>query len=72
MIGYVARDLNGSLWFHYEKPKRKEGLGRDMYWESNDKTFQVYDSDFPEFKELKWTDSPMRVGMNIHKANLQY
>ena len=70
MIGYIARDENKSLWFHYVKPHRQKAceLG---YWESDERVFQVYDSDFPEFKELKWQDNPARVGFQIHKTNIQ-
>jgi hypothetical protein len=71
MIGYVARDLNESLWFHYFKPKRKEVLAKTMFWESDERAFQIYDTDFPEFKDLKWKDKPIRVGFNVHKANIQ-
>lgn len=71
MKGYVARDLNESLWFHYTKPKRAKALEREMYWESDDKSFQIHDSDFPEFKDLKWQDKPIAVGFDIHKANIQ-
>jgi len=71
MTGYVARDLNTSLWFHFSKPKRKEVLTTVMFWESDDKAFQIYDSDFPEFKNLKWEDKPVKVEFNIHKANIQ-
>lgn len=71
MIGYVARDLNGSLWFHYTKPKRKEAAGRMMYWCSDEKTFQIHDSDFPEFKNLKWQNNPVRVKFQIHRTFIQ-
>lgn len=71
MKGYVARDLNESLWFHYIKPHRKEALDRMMYWESDERCFQISDNDFPEFKSLKWQDKPITVGFNIHKANIQ-
>jgi hypothetical protein len=71
MKGYLARDLNGSLWFHYVKPHRVEAAVNYMYWESNERSFQISDDDFPEFKKLKWQDKPISVGFNIHTANIQ-
>ena len=71
MVGYVARDLNESLWFHYSKPHRKGVVGRMMYWDSDEKCFQIHDDDFPEFKDLKWQDKPVRVGFQIHKTDIQ-
>jgi hypothetical protein len=68
MIGYVARDLDGTLWFHYQKPKRNNS----GEWISDaDRSFEIEDKDFPEFKSLTWKDKPLRVGFNIHKANIQ-
>ena len=42
-----------------------------MWWSSNDKEFEIFDSDFPEFKKLKWEDAPISAGLNIHIANIQ-
>ena len=71
MKGYLARDLNGSIWFHYVKPHRAKVAVNYMYWESNERCFQIFDDDFPEFKNLSWKDAPVAVGFNIHKANIQ-
>lgn len=70
MIGYVARDLDGSLWFHYIMPHRENDI-KKTWWGSNDKAFEIFDSDFPGFENLTWKDAPVRVGFNIHKANIQ-
>ena len=71
MKGFVARDLNGSLWFHYIKPCRAKTLGKEYFWESDEKCFQIYEDDFPNFPELKklrWQDAPIEVGFCIHKV----
>ena len=41
MIGYVARALDGSLWFHYCKPHLENEIEKE-WWGSNDKTFKIY------------------------------
>ena len=64
MIGYVARDLDGSLWFHYCKPHLENEIEKE-WWGSDDKTFRIYDWDFPEFKDLKFEDEPIKVEFNI-------
>ena len=66
MIGYVARDLNGTLWFHYCKPHLENEIEKE-WWGSNDKTFRIYDWDFPEFKDLKFEDEPIKVEFSIKK-----
>ena len=58
---YVARDEDGSLWFHYVKPRR---INID-WWGSNDKSFQIYDFDFPEFKDLTWEGEPVEVEFKL-------
>jgi hypothetical protein len=70
MIGYVARDQNETLGFHYIKPSRK-GTPGNIFWVSDERTFVISDEDFPEFKTLTWKDTPVRVGFDIHKANIQ-
>jgi hypothetical protein len=50
--GFVARDKNGDIWFHYYKPKRENDLEK-TWWGSSDKQFRIYDFDFPEYKDLK-------------------
>ncbi len=71
MIGYVTRDLDDeTLKFHYIKPHRV-ARGVYFFWISNDRAFTISDNDFPEFKSLTWKDKPLRVGFNIHKANIQ-
>lgn len=71
MIGYVARDLDGTLWFHYQKPKRAMKNGDGWWYSDIGESFKIKDKDFPEFKSLTWKDKPLRVGFNIHKANIQ-
>jgi len=64
MIGYVARDKDNTLWFHYRKPHLENDIEK-TWWGSNDKTFRIYDWDFPEFKDLKFEDEPIKVEFNI-------
>lgn len=70
MIGYVARDLDETLWFHYIKPYRIV-KNNDGWWLSNERTFKISDNDFPAFKSLAWKDKPIRVGFDINIANKQ-
>ena len=62
--GWIARDEDKSLWFHYVKPKRENEIEK-TWWGSNDKTFRIYDWDFPQFKDLKWEDEPRKVLITI-------
>lgn len=67
--GYVARDKDGSIWFHYTKPYRENGIEKDLVgWASNDKTFEIYDFDFPEYADLTWEESePVEVELTLKK-----
>lgn len=64
--GYVARDKDESLWFHFRKPRRMNGIMK-TWWGSNDKTFRVYDFDFPQFKDLTWEGEPCEVELTIKR-----
>lgn len=63
--GYVARDKDGSLWFHYKEPHKENDI-EETWWGSNDKTFEIFDSDFPQFKDLRWPQEPVKVQLTIH------
>jgi hypothetical protein len=64
--GYVARDKNNSLWFHYIKPHRENDIEK-TWWGSNDKSFEIFNWDFPEFNDLTWEDEPVEVEFMINK-----
>ena len=65
--GYIARDKNGSLWFHYVKPRRENDIEK-TWWGSNDKMFQIFDFDFPQFKDLTWEGTPCKVELTIKRV----
>ena len=61
MIGYVARDKNGLIFLHKDKPeldKKLEG------WFSND-FYELSDEMFPELTTLTYENSPLKVEFNI-------
>lgn len=60
--GYIAADKDNSLWFHYIKPERQH-----HNFISDDKSFEIWDEDFPEFKNLTWEDAPIEVKFSINK-----
>lgn len=67
--GYVARDENGSLWFHFTKPHRENDIEK-TWWGSNDKSFEIYDFDFPEYADLNWEESePVEVELTLRRVN---
>lgn len=68
MKGYVARDKNNSLWFHYVKPRKRLGNEQD-YWISNDWEMELDPSCFPEFDDLVFEDEPVEVELTITKTN---
>ena len=49
---FIARDYNGTLWFHMSKPSRN-----GWTWQSK-KYIQLDEKLFPD---LKWEDNPMKV-----------
>ena len=67
--GYVARDKDGSIWFHYTKPHRENDIEK-TWWGSNDKSFEIYDFDFPEYADLTWEESePVEVELTLKRLN---
>lgn len=49
---FIARDYNGTLWLHMNKPSRN-----GWTWQSKN-YIQLDEKLFPD---LKWEDNPMRV-----------
>lgn len=65
--GYVARDKDGSIWFHYTKPHRENDIEK-TWWGSNDKSFEINDFDFPEYADLTWEESePVEVELTLKR-----
>ena len=65
--GYVARDKDGSIWFHYTKPHRENDIEK-TWWGSNDKSFEINDFDFPEYADLTWEESePVEVELTLRR-----
>ena len=59
--GWVARDKDGSLWFHYSKPRRENDIEK-TWWGSDDRTFQLFNIDY---QDLKWESEPIEVELPI-------
>ena len=67
--GYVARDKDSTLWFHYEKPHRENDIEK-TWWGSNDKAFQIFDFDFPEYNDITWEGEPCEVEFRLERKFL--
>ncbi len=61
--GWIARDEDGSVWFHYSKPQRKDE-GR---WESSicPQPMEIYNVPLPE---LTWEDEPVEIELILRKS----
>ena len=58
--GYVARDLDNSLWFHFTKPHLENDIEL-TWWGSTDSSFEIYDHTFPQFKDVTFRGGPVKV-----------
>ena len=68
MIGYVARDKNGLIFLHKDKPeldKKLEG------WFSND-FFELSDEMFPELTTLTYENSPLKDTFQVKVKEVKY
>ena len=63
MVGYIARDANGSLWFHKELPEYNEDF---KVWMS-DEFMELKNDEFSEFKTLCYKDNPIKVELTIKR-----
>ena len=66
MKGYITKDKDNSLWFHYIEPHRMNDI-EETWWGSNDWSFELDPEKFPEFDNLKWEDEPVEVELTITK-----
>ena len=65
MIGYIARDEDRLLYFHYTLPVRDED---NKWWWSDDDAFFLRDKCFPEFDNITYDDEPIKVELSIKKV----
>lgn len=64
MIGYIARDKDGSLYLYDNCPVYEEKYGG---WFDSPYMMDIT-GHFPEFDNLTWKDSPVKVEINIKKV----
>lgn len=63
MIGYVTKDLDGALYFHYNMPERDD---ENEWWWSDTNSFNLV-GDFKEFDTLTYYDDPVKVEFNMKR-----
>ena len=61
MVLYVAKNKNGEVYFHTEKPAYDDELEG---WYSTPDIINVTNQ-FPEFDIISYTDEPVKVELNI-------
>lgn len=64
MIGYVARDKDGSLYLYDNCPSYEEKYGG---WFASPDMIDITEQ-YPEFDDLKYTDDPVKVEINIKRV----
>jgi hypothetical protein len=68
LFGWVARDPDGSIWFHYKKPHLM--TSETQWWESNDMAFQLYDS-YTDFRNVTFEMGPMEIKLTLEQIKPQ-
>ena len=63
MIGYVAKDEDGEIYLHIEKPVYEDELDA---WYSYPDMINIT-GQFPEFDNMSYTDEPIKVEINIKR-----
>ena len=63
MIGYVAKDEDGEIYLHIEKPVYEDELDA---WYSYLDMINIT-GQFPEFDNMSYTDEPIKVEINIKR-----
>lgn len=63
MIGYVAKDRDGEIYLHTEKPTYDSDFEE---WFSGTETNIT--GQFPEFNNMSYTDEPVKVEINIKRV----
>ena len=64
MIGYVARDRDGEIYLHREKPTYDDELEG---WYSVHDMINITEQ-FPEFDNMSYTDEPIKVEIKLEKV----
>ena len=64
MIGYVARDANGELYLHTEKPYYYDD---SECWFSSPEEIRITNK-FPQFDYLSSDDEPVKVEIKLEKV----
>ena len=68
--GWVARDRNGALHFHKDKPHREYDCAWYTDWKRHPEP-EIFHLRLPkqmDFPELKWEDEPIEVELLIKKV----
>ena len=65
--GWVARDKDDSLWFHYSKPHLENEIEK-TWWGSSDDSFEIYDFNHSGFEDVTFDDGPIEVELTIHRV----
>lgn len=63
MIGYVAKDYNGEVYLHSEKPTYD---GELEGWYSVPDMINITNQ-FPDFDNMSYTDEPIKVEIKIER-----
>lgn len=64
--GWVARDKDGSLWFHYNEPHLENEIEK-TWWGSSDSSFEIFDFIFPEYKDVTFEGGPVKVELSLDR-----
>lgn len=60
--GWLAKDPDNSIWFHFKKPHLMK-TSRPMWWGSDDRTFEILE---PKLENVPIeTDKPLEVEITI-------
>lgn len=65
MIGYVAKDKNGEIYLHREKPNYESDCEG---WFASSPDSLCITNNFPEFDNISHTDEPIKVEINIKRV----
>lgn len=64
MIGYVAKDKDGEIYLHTEKPTYST---KYEAWCSNTEMFDITKG-FPEFDNMSYADEPIKVEIKLERV----
>lgn len=64
MIGYVAKDKDGEIYLHTEKPTYYD---EHNGWDSAPDIINIT-GQFPEFNSMSYTDEPIKVEIKLERV----